>query len=307
MLIKGRLIKSKLKIQILLISILFFINQSMAELVNISLADQSGTKIEIFGKADQTKPLLILMPAMGVAAKYYRHFAEYIADKLDVLCINTDLRGLGNSTVRASTKSDFGYQEIINDYIFIIRFCQEKFPDFPIFLVGHSLGGHIANLLSTHKELNIKGLILIACGSNYYKNWSGFSQISFGGFMRLSRILSRLLGYFPGKKLGFGGTEAKTLIQDWSYMGLYGKYKIQKSDKDYENALKKVNIPILAIGIAGDNFAPSKAIDFWQSKFAQNIDFQRFTVSSETPKINHLSWAKQPQLFEEILKNYFIK
>lgn len=276
----------------------------MAELIDLTFYDQTGTKIEIFGEIEKSKDILILMPAMGVSSKYYRHFAEYLAEKLNILCVNTDLRGLGNSTVRASPKSDFGYQTLVEDYSFIIRFLQEKFPNSPIFLLGHSLGGHIAHLLSVHKELNIKGLILIACGSNYYKNWSGFNQFTFGVFMQIARIFARILGYFPGKKLGFGGTEAKTLIQDWAYMGLYGQFKISNSSIDYEKALKTSDLPILAIGIAEDNYSPPKAVAYWRTKFRQDIDFQHITLPCKNPPINHFTWTKQPQLFEELIKKF---
>ncbi|MCU0446522.1 MAG: alpha/beta fold hydrolase, partial [Microscillaceae bacterium] len=270
----------------------------LSEIIPITFKDDTSTQIEILAKsANSSQAILVLMPAMGMSSKYYKIFAEYLATHLDITTVITDLRGLGHSSVRASRQVDFGYQEIINDYTHLLQILQQKFPQAPIYLLGHSLGGQIACLLATHQALPVKGLILIACGSNYYKMWRGFNQIGSGGFMLFTRLLAQSMGYFPGKKVGFGGTEAKTLIQDWSYMGLYGKYKIKNSAQDYEKALAQTAVPILAMGIQNDGFAPAPAIDFLVKKFKQLPDNQHLTVTSAAHKLTHFNWLKYPELF----------
>jgi predicted alpha/beta hydrolase len=275
----------------------------MSEIIHLSFPDQTTSQIEVFGKIDSSnQAIVILMPAMAISSKYYKAFAEYLANQLNIISITSDLRGLGKSSVRVSKKVDFGYQNLLEDYTLIIQTLQQKYPNQPIYLLGHSLGGQIASLLATHKTLNIKGLILIACASNYYKQWSGLNRLTFGGFLRVARWTARVLGYFPGKKMGFGGTEAKTLIQDWSYMGLFGKYKIKNSSIDYEKNLATTRLPILAMGIQNDYFAPPKAIHFLLKKFAQSPDIQQITVSSAEHKLNHINWLKYPELFGKSIR-----
>jgi predicted alpha/beta hydrolase len=280
----------------------------MSEIINLTFPDQTTSQIEVFGQVESpTQAIVILMPAMAVSSKYYKIFAEYLANQLNVLAVTTDLRGLGNSSIRVSKKIDFGYQNLIEDYTLIIQTLQQKYPHQPIYLLGHSLGGQIACLLSTHKTLNIKGLVLIACASNYYQQWNGFNRLTYGGFLRVARLTASMLGYFPGKKMGFGGTEAKTLIQDWSYMGLFGKYKIKNSSLDYEKKLAETSLPILAIEIQNDYFAPPKAIDFLLKKFKPSPDIQQVSVDSAEHKLNHINWLKQPQLFKEQINTFLNK
>ncbi len=69
------------------------------------------------------------------------------------------------------------------------------------------------------------------------------------------KLVSVLLGYFPEKKIGFGGTKAKTVISDWSNHSRTGNYVIKNDDLDFEVALQKVDIPILAISFQADTFA----------------------------------------------------
>jgi predicted alpha/beta hydrolase len=53
--------------------------------------------------------------------------------------------------------------------------------------------------------------------------------------------LSRLLGYFPGRVIGFGGREARTVMKDWTHNLKTGSYKLTTSIFDYDSALKESN------------------------------------------------------------------
>lgn len=103
-------------------------------------------------------------------------------------------------------------------------------------------------------------MILIASCSVYYKGW-GSKQYPTLVATQFFTLVSVLLGYFPGEKIGFDGTEAKTVISDRSNQSRTGNYVIKNDDFDFEVALQKVDIPILAISFQADTFATQKAVE----------------------------------------------
>src|SRR4051812_27442258 len=62
------------------------------------------------GGADQ--PVILCIPAMGVNARYYEPLLKAL-HAAGLHAATFDLRGNGESTVRASRSTDFGYHEIL--------------------------------------------------------------------------------------------------------------------------------------------------------------------------------------------------
>ena len=239
------------------------------EQVNISLPEGNSTAISIYSPetTSENSPVLIIFPAMGVKGSYYRPLAESLLAKGCIVVI-TDLRGHGASNLRPSRKTDFGYESMITqDYDAIIQKINHRFPENPQYLLGHSLGGQLSCLYLSRYQTGVKGLILICCCSVYYKGWKGFMRYGTLFFTQFFGLVARLLGYFPGKKLGFGGLEARTLMKDWSKQARTGYYRLANSDFDYEAALAHFKVPTLVITLEGDNFAPPEAAKNLYRKF----------------------------------------
>ena len=142
-------------------------------------------------------------------------------------------------------------QWITQDYDAIMQEVNRRFPENPHFLLGHSLGGQLSCLYLSRYQTKVKGLILICCCSVYYKGWKGFMRYGTLLFTQFFGLVARLLGYFPGKKLGFGGLEAKTVMIDWSGQARSGYYRLKDSDIDYEAALAQLKVPSLVVTLEG--------------------------------------------------------
>ena len=114
------------------------------------------------------------------------------------------------------------------------------------------------------------------------------------------------MGYFPGRRIGFGGNEAKTLMLDWAYNARNGKYRLKNSQFDYERELKNVKQPVLAINFNDDGYAPVKATSYLLSKFSQpNPD--KILISAKqlgAKKADHFSWIKQPNAVASNVSNW---
>ena len=276
------------------------------EIKEISYSDGSTNKISVFPAQQGISTTLICLPAMGIRAKYYEMFANNLCDN-GFNVITADWRGLGNSSKRASYKTDFGYEEFVSDIKHLVELSDNWFPNSNKIIVGHSLGGQIGSLFSAKFPNLITGLILITSCSVYYKGWTKLTALKLQYAQWTFVPISKVFGYFPGDKLGFGGKEARTVMKDWSYNARHGKYKLTHSDYDYEKALKLFDKPVMSISVKNDVLASRKAVENLYNKFNPKSDISHVHLSSEETGIsplNHFTWAKNPDYFVGQIKNW---
>ncbi len=232
---------------------------------------------------------------MGVRASYYHHFAQALQAQ-GITAITADWRGQGSSSLRASREVDFGYEELVQDLHELITEIRGTLqPSQSLIVVGHSLGGQIASLCSARYPQDLDGLVLLAACLVHYKGWAGWQAQVIRLAGHLFYPLSRVVGYFPGKIIGFGGREARTVMYDWCYNLLYGSYRLAKSNFDYEAGLKRAQLPVLAISIKSDRYAPQQAVENLRQKFSSNTQREhRHLDLGESPshKNPHFYWVK---------------
>ena len=279
------------------------------QLIDISNKDGSTSKITHFPtNSDHSKYVIIIFPAMGVRGSYYEILAKEIAEA-GMEVVTTDLRGFGNSSIRPRSKIDFGYHEMLEqDYVSILGEVKTIFPNKKIIALGHSLGGQLASLFEAKKPNSFDGLIFIACCSVYYKGW-GSKQYPALLMTQFYNFVSVLLGYFPGKTIGFAGTAAKTVMSDWSSQSRTGKYILENDEFNYEAALRKVNTPILAISFQADNYAPRKSVEYLIDKIGTNEKKEYIYLKSDDPrneKFDHFNWVKNPKGIVRMIEKWVI-
>jgi len=240
-------------------------------------------------------PIIIIMPALGVKAWVYEKLA-YALQKLSYIVVTVDLRGNDKSSVRVSKKTNFGYHEMITyDWTAIIEKVNNHFPNNKIYLLGHSLGGQLNVLYASQHQKLISGLILIASCTVYYRKWCFPYNLGVLFGTQAANLLVRVLGYFPGKKVGFAGKEAKNLILDWSYNARTGKYKVKNSNINFEEDIKKIELPVLAISFKNDKLAPKKAVEGLINKM-DNAKITHHHCNTDNCTLNHFNWVNQYDL-----------
>ena len=272
--------------------------------------------------------LIVFTPAMGIKAAKYHGLCSAIAEQgVDCACL--ELRGLGMSAVRASRGVDFGYATLseLEMSAAIDRILQVK-PDANIILVGHSLGGQLSLLHAgfaqqNHRPYQIVGLGLVASCSIYYKGWPGLQAYGLLVATQIANVISKVLGYFPGYRLGFGGREARTLIADWARTARLGHYCLSKSDinqpndsehascglKNHDIEIAKLKLPCLSINFDQDKFAPISATNNLIAKFETQGLRQVVLDSSHIngAAADHFAWIKQPQTVADLIVKHLLK
>ena len=235
--------------------------------------------------AEQPRAVAIVLPAMGTTASFYQPFAEALA-RHGISVMSPELPGTGTSLPRPSWKVDYGYRDLIGPYLSaLVSSAKQHVGDVPVILIGHSLGAHVGTLAIASGTVDVDALVTVAGGSVYYKNWEGAAaaKVWFAGALFTS--LTRLFGYMPGQYVGFGGPQARTLIREWSKIISSGKFSSVADVATYSG-----RVPMLALGIEGDTFAPEKSV----SALADILNGDTGLVLKTWKGSPHSSWARYP-------------
>lgn len=257
----------------------------------VRASDGHGFEL-IVRRPEHPRAALLFVCAMGVEASYYTPFAEALSQQ-GVLVALCDLRGHGTSSLRPRRGVDFGYREIVElDMPSAVSAMKARLGNIPLHLGGHSLGGQLVMLHVAAARPEIAGVVLVACAIPYYRNWHGKTR----AWIRFAAVLFPLaglvLGYVPGDRLGFGGTEARTLMRDWSHNARTARYELIGSDVDYESALEALEVDLISVHVEGDEMAPPHAVDFMLVK-VPHARGERVGAQLSEPKPGaHFRWAR---------------
>lgn len=94
---------------------------------------------------DLPKAILCIVHGFGEHQERYHHVGEALNEK-NIIVYSFDLRGHGKSEGKRGHAKRYSY--LIDDVEELLIFAREEYNNTPIFLMGHSFGGHIvANFL----------------------------------------------------------------------------------------------------------------------------------------------------------------
>lgn len=260
------------------------------ETVVLRRAEGTSFQLTVYTATDAAAPTFLVQPAMGAKAGYYGRLAEAL-QAAGFGAVISELRGHEESGGRPASRGyDFGYDEMVSeDLAQAVATVRERFPDAPLHLLGHSLGGQLSCLYAAQHPGEVDGLVLIASAAVHWRNYGW-------RFLPLSQafgLTAKALGHFPGKRVGFASREARTVMADWAHVARTGRFATGSPRVDREDELAKVDLPVLAISLTGDTFAPRKAVDALADKLA-HADLTRRHLTPDEPT-DHFKWARRPE------------
>ncbi len=132
-------------------------------------------------KANHPQATIIITHGLAQHSDDYKNVAKQF-NKAGYHVMLYDLRGHGRSQgKRGSIKY---YEDYLNDLDFIYTYCEKTF-NFPVFLIGHSMGGILTNLYAL-KNPNLKGVIISAAPYQTPKSLNLFKVIGYRpwGFLK---------------------------------------------------------------------------------------------------------------------------
>ena len=239
---------------------------------------------------------LLWLPALGIAARHYLAFADALAAR-GVAVFLHEWRGNGSSQLRADPVHDWGYRELlVQDIPASSAAIDRVLPaGVPRLIGGHSLGGQLACCRLALAPGTADGVWLVASGAPYWRAFPRPHRLWLPFAYRFLPWLARRRGYLPGRRIGFGGNEARSLIGDWARSAISGHYAAAGLDADLDAGLARLVQPVRAVVLSGDWLAPASSTRFLLSKLPEAATslavFDRARAGT-TP--DHYAWMKQP-------------
>ena len=233
---------------------------------------------------------------MGVSARQYLPLAQALAQR-GVAVVLHEWRGIGSSDRRAGRHCDWGYRELLADDLpAALAEVGRRWPQAAYWLGGHSLGGQLATLYAALHPAACAGLVLVASGAPY---WPRFRR---GWLVGLAYVvapwLAAAVGYLPGRRIGFGGNEARGVIADWARTGRTGRYAAAGMAQDFERQMAALSLPILALRLHDDWLGPKASLDWLLGKMPRaSCSVDVITAQDLDNKVaDHFGWMKTPQV-----------
>ena len=201
---------------------------------------------------------VVIHSATGVPQRYYRAFARHLCQHgFDVLL--WDARGIGESAslpVRCdpATMRDWGQ----HDQQAVLQHVRTEHTARPLFIIGHSSGGHLAGLAPL--TVAADGLILIASGCC---DWRDYPLAQWPRLLLAWRVVTPLLlalwGHLPAWA-GVGHALPRGVADQWRRWSLMRGYLFGDAALDTRSYAAYAG-PLLALSMSDDRgFAPPAAV-----------------------------------------------
>jgi len=243
---------------------------------------------------------LLWLPALGVAARHYRTFADALAARGIAVFVH-EWRGNGSSNLRASRAVDWGYRELLlADLPASDAAVAAALPGVRRIVGGHSLGGQMAcmrlGLAALHNDPRIPtALWLAASGAPYWPTWPLPQRLAMPLIYRFLPWLAQVNGTLPGRRIGFGGNEARGLIRDWGRTALSGVYAARGIEADIEAGMAQVCVDARAVRMDDDWLVPRASQDFLLGKLPlARVETVELGARELGVRADHFAWMKQP-------------
>ena len=221
-------------------------------------------------RATQPRPVVIINAATSVRCQYYARFAQYLFNAgADVVIY--DYRGIGVSRAGSIKSSRAGWLDWgERDFEAILQYATTAFPSQPIHVVGHSVGGVLIGLAPSNHR--ISRVFTMGAQHAYWPDY--MARKRFGMWLKWHCVMpavTRVMGYFPGKRLGWLEDTPAGVVRDWAvkranFLDTYrqpgGSSRLSGAQCDALAArFTALTAPILALSVSDDPYGTTPAIE----------------------------------------------
>lgn len=202
-------------------------------------------------EAQAPRAIAVLNGAVGVPERFYAKFAAWLASEQNVTCLTYTYRDMQDTSRGAMRRSKATLADwALMDAPAARRHLRERYPDLPLWCIGHSLGGW---LLPMQTDLDgITRVISIASGLvRHTKHPPLYRLLSWLFWFGLGPVATALCGYLPGKTLGLGATLPAGVYWQWRRWCTAGKGVLDVPDLPKAN-WSRSGAPVRLVSIWDD-------------------------------------------------------
>lgn len=202
---------------------------------------------------------IVVAGATGVPQTFYARFAEHAATR-GFTTLTFDYRGIGQSRPASLA----GFEATFLDWARLdLAAAVEMMADatVPLFVVGHSFGGHALGLLPNHDQ--VAGCYVFAAGAGWH-GWMALPER-----LRVQLLWKVLLpplvrwkGYLPWSLLGMGEDLPLGVYRQWRRWCQYPHYFLDDPlVPKLREQCARVRAPIVGANALDDAWAPPRSRD----------------------------------------------
>lgn len=222
---------------------------------------QDGLNLHLQKDILNARPKAVVVISHGLASHsgVFGDFAKTM-NQNGIAVYRFDHRGHGKSGGRDSIHIK-SYFEMVEDLRLVVEKAKKENPNTPVFVLGHSMGGHISALYGTKYPHEVNGFILAAGVLRY--NQMNFGHLPrpepAGSFVSGMVAMTTLNLLFNGEGLSLGGDPLMLDKFSVSFPNSFKEGIAYLKDND-----DKFTAPVLLISGNKDLFVvPKDAIDFY--------------------------------------------
>lgn len=234
---------------------------------------------------------LVVAGATGVPQGYYRRFAEHARSRgFSVLTL--DYRGIGRSKPARLDRLEMSFLDW-GRLDLAAAVDAVAGAGAPVFIVGHSYGGHAYGLLPNHGKT--AGLYTFGTGAGWHgwMPWLESLRVRFMWHVVLAP-LTALHGYSPWKRLGLGEDLPAGVFWEWRRWCRFPHYFF---DDPMVTGMREqfatVSSPIVAANALDDRWALPRSRDAFMAAYCNapvsNIDIDPGRLGTQ---IGHMGYFK---------------
>jgi predicted alpha/beta hydrolase len=248
--------------------------------VRVDAVDGYPLTAHRFAASGERRGSILMAGATGIPQRFYRPFAEYAAAR-GYETLTLDYRGVGQS----APPSLRGFQMEYRDWA---RFDLAAAVDVlardehPLFVVGHSFGGHAVGLLPNHAR--IARVYTFATGAGWHGWMPPLERIRVLLLWRVfGPMLTRWKGYLAWSLVGLGADLPLGVYRDWKRWCRYPRYFFDDPTlRDEVTALfDQVRTPITAANALDDLWAPPASRDAFMAGY-RNAEVRCLDIDPRT-------------------------
>lgn len=252
-------------------------------------------------RAENARAVVLINPGTATKTAFYLPFSEFLQSHgFHVVVWN--YRGFDESKTTSLRGCDYRYSDIgYYDIPAVIDAVKGRFPELPLYCVGHSAGGQQMGLAHNYHKLD--ALIAVAVSAGYFAYMPLMYRIKANFFFRFfAPVTSALLSYVPAKKFNLMEDLPAGFAQEWATW--CREKQLFFADKFYgksipEGAYKNFDIPTFVITADDDEICTERNVaNFWQHVTSKHpITFKHYK-SSEFPAkaIGHFGYFRKQNM-----------
>jgi predicted alpha/beta hydrolase len=235
---------------------------------------------------------LVVAGATAVPQGFYRRFAEHAAGRgHEVLTL--DYRGIGRSapaTLRGFRMDYLDWARL--DLAAAIDAAQR--PDRPLYMVGHSFGGHAFGLLPNHAK--VAGFWTFATGAGWHGWMPRSERLRVLALWHLiGPVATHMAGYLPWSRLGMGEDLPIDVYRQWKHWCQFPRYFFDDPQmSDLAPRFAAVRTPIVAVNALDDRWAPPRSRDAFMAGY-RDAPWRAVDLDPKTyGPIGHMGYFRPP-------------